>query len=139
MSSRNRSAGHGWELEMARFFRELGFPHVVTTRSESRSRDASKVDLMNKEERTNGQFVFNVQAKNMVGHVKYAKLLDEMPKEDGIINVVAHKQTQKNESGRFMGRGKYIIMNMDDFKSIVELILRNHIPLTSQVFKKRKV
>lgn len=131
---RNRQAGHGWELELAKFFRELGFLHVVTTRSESRARDARKIDLMNQQERVNGQFVFNVQAKNMIGHVKYAKLLGEMPTEEGIINIIAHKQTIKKGT-RFIGAGKYVIMQQEDFKKIIEVFNRNHVPLTDQTFR----
>lgn len=118
---RNRAAGHGWERELAEQFRKLGFPHVVTSRSESRARDAQKVDLINKDERINGQFVFNIQAKNVKGHLRYAKLLGELPRFEGVINVVAHKQTEKvNE--RFLPKGKYAIMEFGDFEKIVKII-----------------
>lgn len=42
-----------------------------------------------------------------------------MPQEEGIINVVLHKQTQKSDSGKFMPRGKYAILNMDAFLKLV--------------------
>lgn len=132
---RNRSAGHGWERELTEFFRGLGFPHVVTTRSESRARDNSKVDLMNAEERKNGQFAFNVQAKNATGHLKYAKILSEMPNEDGIINVIFHKQTEKTEGGkRFLPKGKFVIMTMADFERLIKLYNKHGIPLNATTF-----
>jgi hypothetical protein len=117
---RNRAAGHTWERELASLFRMLGFPHVVTTRSESRARDNQKVDLINKDERKNGRFVFNVQAKNAVGHIPYGKLLAEMPDEPGVINVIAHKQTERRNT-RFVGTGEFVVMNLNDFLTMVKI------------------
>lgn len=128
-SNRNRSAGHGWERELAKCFHILGFPHVVTSRSESRSRDAQGVDLVNKDERLNGQFPFNVQAKNMVGHIKYAKLLSELPTETGVLNVVLHKQTEKH-GARFRTQGAYAILPIADFFSLLSVIQQAGIVLT---------
>lgn len=115
---RNRRAGHGWERQLAELFREIGFPHVVTSRSESRSRDAQKVDLINKDELINGRFPFNVQAKTTTNHVKYAKLLDEMPIIEGVTNIVIHKQTQKTGT-RFLPIGEFVIMKLSDFKQLI--------------------
>lgn len=118
---RNRRAGHNWERELAESFRKLGFPHVVTSRSESRSRDDQKVDLINRDERKNGQFIFNVQAKNATKHLKYAKLLAELPTEPGIINLIAHKQTERG-STYFVPTGKYVMLTLDDFLKLVKFI-----------------
>lgn len=116
---RNRSAGNGWERELADLFRKLGFPHIVTTRSESRSRDAQKIDLMNKDERVNGRFPYNVQAKNVTGHLKYGKVMAEMATTPGVINVILHKQTEKTGE-RFILKDKFAILKMDDFINIVK-------------------
>lgn len=115
---RNRSAGHKWERTLVDEFKQLGFPHVVTTRSESRSRDAQKIDLMNKDELINGRFPFNVQAKTTTNHVKYAKLLAEMPSVVGVTNIVIHKQTQKVGT-RFQPVGMYVVMMFSDFKQLL--------------------
>lgn len=131
---RNRTAGHNFERELAEFFRGLGFSHVVTARSESKSRDDDKIDLMNTQEGKNGRFVFNVQAKNTTGHVKYAKLLAEMPNEDGVINIVMHKQTEKNSSGRFIQKGKYVIMSVEDFEKMIKLYNAKGVTLTPETF-----
>ena len=119
---RNRKAGHSFELELAKRFREIGFPHVVTTRSESRSRDDSGIDLINKDEATNGRFPFNVQSKNSAARPPYPKLLSDMPAVTGVINVVIHKQTEKNQNGRFLPVGKYAILNLDDFMDMIKKI-----------------
>lgn len=117
---RNRRAGHMWERQLAETFRQLGFPHVVTTRSESRSRDAQKIDLMNREEGVYGRFPFNIQAKTTTNHVKYAKLLAEMPTTEGVMNIVIHKQTEKVGT-RFQPVGMYAILYFDDFKSLINV------------------
>jgi hypothetical protein len=116
--SRNRNAGHSWELEVADLFRKAGFPHVVTSRSDNRHRDAEKVDLVNRNEVKTGRLPYNIQCKNCVGKLAYQKLLSELPKEDGIINVLLHKQTEKANT-RFITRDKFAIMYQNDFMTMV--------------------
>jgi len=127
---RNRSAGNGWERELAELFRAIGFPHVVTTRSESRSRDAQKIDLMNKNEGVVGRLPYNVQAKNTTGHLKYAKVMSEMPVEKGIVNVILHKQTERSGI-RFICRDKFAILKMDDFINMVRMLQQLEKSVTS--------
>lgn len=117
---RNRQSGHAWEREIAKTLRSLGYPHAVTTRSESRSRDAQKIDIMNKDESRNGRLPFNIQAKCSSTHVKYGRLLSELPIEEGVMNVVLHKQTEKKDS-RFFAKRLYAIMFMEDFLELVKL------------------
>ena len=119
---RNRNAGHNWERQLARMFQQVGFPHVVTARSESKSRDDQKVDLINRDEAKHGRFPFNVQAKCTTTSLPYPKVLDEMPTDRGVINVILHKQTGKTETGRFVPRGKYAILHMDDFMFLLKQI-----------------
>lgn len=114
---RNRNAGHAWERENVDDFKKF-FPQVATSRSCNRARDADKVDLAYADEHKYGRFPYNVQSKNYSKSVLYPKLLSEMPQEDGIINVVLHKQTEK-VGDRFMTRGKYAIMNYEDFFKFV--------------------
>lgn len=116
---RNRQAGHSLERGLAEVFRSIGFPHVVTTRSESRSRDNQKIDLMNKDERINGRFPYNVQAKNSTAHLKYAKLLSEIPTVPDVMNVIIHKQTEKVGT-RFLPRGQYAILYLKDFLTLIQ-------------------
>ena len=46
MANRNRNAGHKYELDILAKLKEL-FPDIVTSRNESRSMDAKKVDFCN--------------------------------------------------------------------------------------------
>lgn len=116
---RNRSAGHKLERDLVKLFKKAGFTHTVTTRSESKSRDDQKVDLMNKNEYENGRLPYNVQAKTSTSHLSYAKILSELPETKDVVNVIIHRQTTK-VGERFLRRGEYAILNLNDFMKIIK-------------------
>lgn len=116
---RNRQVGHALERRIAEELRAIGYPHVVTCRSESRSRDNQKIDLINKDERINGRLPYNIQCKNSVKAIKYPLALSEIPTVPGVMNVVIHRQTEKvNE--RFITRGDYVMMHFKDWLDMVK-------------------
>ena len=116
-NSRNRVAGQNYEREIAKKLRELGFHDIKCSRECSRLRDSKKVDLCNADEDKNGRFPYNIQAKSYNTHVKYAKLLKELEDHNGRnqVNVVFHKLTEKSVGGKFMPKGEFAILNLDDF------------------------
>ena len=57
--SYSRTKGHSYETKIAKEFRELGYTGVVTSRSESKSMDDKKVDLID----TEGKLPYYVQLK----------------------------------------------------------------------------
>ena len=120
-SSRNKTAGSNWERLIAKKLRELGFHDIKCSRECSRLRDSKKVDLCNADEDKNGRFPFNIQAKSYNTHVKYAKLLKELEDHNGRnqVNVVFHKLTEKSIGGKFMPKGEFAILNLDDFYKII--------------------
>lgn len=122
---RNREAGLEFERYRAEQYRALGYPNAVTTRSESKSRDDQKIDIMNRDEWQNGRLPYNEQCKCTTGTLPYAKLLSELPSVPGVINVVTHRQTKKMTEGRFKGKfliqGEYAIMSLDDFNTLVAI------------------
>ena len=113
----NRRRGNGYELECVKKLKHL-FPHIVTARSESRSRDNEGVDLMNNNERKNGFLPLDVQCKNFVTRVKYDDILARMP--NTAIPVIFHKKTEKRGT-KFFETGQYAILNLDDFIELVDL------------------
>ncbi len=115
---RNRVAGNNLERSLVKDFSPY-YPHVATSRNVSRVRDAEKVDLAHTDELAYGRFPYNIQAKNYARAVKYPKILSELPRIPGIINVVIHKQTQKVNS-RFMPVGTYAILPQEDFMKMVQ-------------------
>ena len=123
-NSRNRDAGNSWERLIAKKLRELGFHDIKCSRECSRLRDSKKVDLCNADEDENGRFPFNIQAKSYNTHVKYAKLLKELEDHNGRnqVNVVFHKLTEKSIGGKFMPKGEFAILNLDDLYKMIEHI-----------------
>jgi len=110
-ANRNRTAGLNFERETARILREF-FPKAVTSRAESRNRDDQKVDLCY-------TGFLNVQCKSYSKILKYPEILDEMPIEEGQMNVIFDRQTRKTDNGRFMKRGEYVHMHLDDFLELI--------------------
>ena len=116
---RNRASGNSWERELAEAFRAMGYPDVVTSRSSNRARDAAKIDLVNRDEFKSGRLPYSVQAKNMVGHIQYGKILSEILHEEGIIRVIMQKQTQK-VNNRFVTKDKFAILYLEDFLPMIK-------------------
>jgi hypothetical protein len=113
---RNRVAGSNLERDSVKLLKPL-FPKACTSRSESRNRDNQKVDLCH-----TGNL--NVQCKNYSKPIKYDEVLDEMPNEKGQMNVIFDRQTRKHPtSGRFMKKGEYVHMHLEDF---ITLISKTH-------------
>jgi hypothetical protein len=118
--NRNRTAGHNFERECVRAFKEIGFQHVETSRLVNLSRDSDGIDLANKDELKNGRFPYNMQCKNMSTAVPYIKLLTELPNTN-CINVIAHKKTER-KGDKFYPAGKYAFMHLKDFFGMVDKI-----------------
>lgn len=116
--ARNRFAGHQLERDIVLILHECGFPHASTARAESKSRDDSKIDIMNKDEEVNGRLPYNIQAKNCSTGVVYPKLLSIMPKGKEY-NVIIHNQTVQSTGGRFITKGQFAIMNSKNFFAMV--------------------
>lgn len=120
---RNRWAGHALERTVAELLRGAGFPHVVTSRSESAKRDSQGVDMMNTDELQNGRLPYNIQCKCTTERPKYDALLKGLPKVKDVINVIIHKYTSRAASGdknMFVTRGHYAIMEMNDFLALIK-------------------
>lgn len=124
MANRNRTAGHSFECKVAAMFRAAGFEHVVTSRSESKSRDDAKIDLINKNEADNGRLPYDVQCKCVRGRVKYDVLLKEIKGTGSTIKVVVHQSTtrkiDKNKKISFHPVGEYAIVHLEDFMALLK-------------------
>src|SRR6266436_233495 len=121
--ARNKNAGHSFEREVVKILKDIGFLYAATSRAESRSRDGKKVDIMNSEEHKNGRLPYNFQCKNLTAKTKleYYKLLAEMP-SGSEINIVLHNRTVKTTGSRFLTKGQYAVMNMEDLFKLVQQI-----------------
>ena len=106
----NRRRGIRWELVCIKAIRHL-FPKAVSSRAESRERDAAKVDIC-----FSGDF--NIQCKLSNKRVHYEEILESMPVE-GQINVIFNKLTRKSGKN-FLPLGTYAMLTMEDFIKMME-------------------
>ena len=118
MASRNRNAGHQAEREEAKIYRDLGYSKAATSRYESRSRDDQKIDLT-------GTGPWNVQVKVYQNIPNYHKILNEMPQEEGQINMICHTKVEKSKKGKFMKKGKYCTIKAEDMYRIQRLLMEH--------------
>jgi len=107
----NRRRGISWELVCINAIKHI-FPKAVSSRAESKNRDAAKVDIC-----YSGNF--NIQCKLSNKRVNYDEILASMPEEDGQINVIFNKLTRKTEKN-FVPLGLYAILPLGDFIQIIE-------------------
>lgn len=120
---RNKAAGHGFERQVVKDLKAIGFPNVCTSRLASRLRDSQKIDVVNEDEDKYGRLPYNIQCKNLAKLADYPKLLDELPQDTSHINVVFHKKTKKTTAGVFRTQGEYAILKLDDFYSMMKKIV----------------
>ena len=107
MANRNRNAGHKYELDILKKLKEL-FPDIVTSRNESRSMDAKKVDFCNTD-------IFNFQCKLSINQPN-VRILDEMP-EDGKNVIIYGKVWKANKN--FVKKGDFVIMKLSTFIDLI--------------------
>jgi hypothetical protein len=113
---RNRTEGHNWERKCVKLLKHI-FPFIVTSRSESKSRDDMGIDLINLQEYVNGPLPLEFQCKSTAKHVKYKNIFDKMP---GIFpKVILHKLTEKRGK-RFYEVGQYAILDLDTFIKLLD-------------------
>ena len=109
MANRNRDAGHKYELNILAKLKEL-FPDILTSRNESRSLDAKKVDFCNTKP-------FNFQCKLTINQPN-VRILDQMPSGK---NVIIYGKIEKANK-HFVKKGDYVIMKLSTFIDLLEEI-----------------
>jgi len=110
MTNNNRSRGNKWELVCIQDLKPI-YPQAVSSRAESRNRDAQKVDICYTEP-------FNFQCKTTKGKINYDEIIKSMP-DDGI-NIILHKQTEK-KGKRFYEVGRYAILPMEELMMLIDV------------------
>lgn len=111
---RNRTRGHDYERLIANELRELGFPGVVTSRSESKSFDDKKVDLID----TEGKLFFNPQLKSTINTPDYFGIAKECPFKDKPF-VIFWKKIKPTES-TFRSEGEIVMIPKTFFYDLIK-------------------
>lgn len=69
----SKTKGSRYEQQIAKELRDLGFTGCVTARSESKSTDDNKIDIVDKD----GKLPFNIQLKKTLVAPQYFKIREE--------------------------------------------------------------
>ena len=106
----NRRRGIKWELDCINAIKHI-FNKAVSSRAESRTLDAAKVDICYTGD-------YSIQCKLSNKRISYDVILDSMP-DNKKINVIFHKLTRKSKKN-FVTLGTYAMLNLEDFIKILE-------------------
>lgn len=109
-----RSRGNAYERRIAQELRELGFPGVVTSRSESKRMDNAKVDLID----TENKLKCLLQLKLTQATPNYFKIREECPIKDAPFCIIWNK-TKPTES-TFRSEGEVAILDKDFFYKLIQ-------------------
>lgn len=114
----NRNRGNGYERQIAKELREIGFEDVFTSRAESRNMDNKGVDLFG------DSLSFHIQCKNYTNYPKIAELLNSelLPQDKPL--AVFHKKTKK-ANVNFITEGEFVYIKKQDFYNLITKIKEN--------------
>ena len=113
MANRNRDSGNNYELYIAKVFKWiLNRGNIVTSRSESRNKDAAGIDLCNTEP-------LQVQCK-LQKQLPDLSIFDRMKSyDDKGINLIVWGKTRR-ASKNMVNTGDYVILPLPDFVALCE-------------------
>lgn len=110
----SRSRGNAYERRIAQELRELGFPGVVTSRSESKSMDNAKVDLID----TEHKLKCLLQLKLTQSTPNYFKIRKECPIKDAPFCIIWNKT--KPTDSTYRSEGEVVILDKDFFYKLIQ-------------------
>lgn len=110
----SRSRGNAYERRIAQELRDLGFPGVVTSRSESKRMDNAKVDLID----TEHKLKCLLQLKLTQATPNYFKIREECPIKDAPFCIIWNKTKQTDATYRSVGEA--VILDKDFFYKLIQ-------------------
>ena len=118
----NRTRGHNYERQTVRFYKDLGFEDVVTTRSESRRMDDRKVDIFTPHHSSvSNPLPFYVQCKlstekRMINYHELFKY-EELPRDKPYI---IHHKVSERKNTKFIAAGEYVVMSLNFYEDLIK-------------------
>lgn len=110
----NRNRGHNYERTIAQELRDLGYTQVCTSRSESKSMDDKKVDLIDPE----GKLEFYPQLKATMNTPDYFGIAKSCPLKDKPF-VIFWKKIKATES-TFRSEGEVVMLPKTFFYQLLK-------------------
>ena len=90
----SKNKGNAYERQIASELREIGFNGVVTSRSESKSKDDDKIDLIDKD----GLLPIEIQLKKTQSTPQYFKIREESSVDNKKFVIIWAKQEKKEKN-----------------------------------------
>jgi len=110
----NKRRGSDYERQIAKELREIGFEGVVTSRSESKTIDDMKVDLIDKE----NKLPFYAQIKRCIKYPNYIEIRKACPLTDK--EFVLFWNVQKTTEATFRSEGEIVILDKKFFYKLIK-------------------
>lgn len=116
----NRRRGNNYELQIVKELKDLGFECVVTSRSESKSKDNDKVDIIDK----CGQLPFDIQIqiKKTASTPSYFKIRESSSVDNESFVIVWNKQ--KRAKVNMVSEGEAVILDKNLFYKLIKNFLK---------------
>ena len=116
LGKRNKQRGNEYERRIAKELTEIGFD-VVTARSESKSADANKIDLIDRK----NILPCKIQLKRSISTPSYFKIREESTVPNEEFCLIWNKQKKVND--RFLSEGECVILDKALFYKLLMLYL----------------
>ena len=112
----NRNRGQRAEQKVVNELKALGFTGVVTSRSESKTTDDNKVDIIDK----NNQLPFdiNIQVKHQIPYPQYFKIREQSTVPNDTFVILWDKQEPREKN--IVTVGRCAIMDIELFYKLIE-------------------
>ena len=112
--SYSKNKGNRYEAQIAKELRELGFTGVKTSRSESKSTDDNKVDIID----TNHKLPVNIQLKKTQATPSYFKIRSESTVDPKTFAIIWNKQEKKETN--ICSVGECVIISKELFYELIK-------------------
>lgn len=112
MAKKSKAKGGSWELEVAHNLREIGYPNIVSTRSESKNLDNAKIDLVDPD----GLLECNIQCKYTANMPNYFTIRDACPDKEKPFCIAWKKATNDGSNSP----GAVVVMPISYFYELIK-------------------
>ena len=110
----SKNKGNRYEAQIAKELRELGFTGVKTSRSESKSTDDNKVDIVD----TEHKLPVNIQIKKTQAIPSYFKIREESTVDPKTFAIIWNKQEKKQT--HICSVGECVIVSKELFYELIK-------------------
>lgn len=111
----SRNKGNRYESQIAKELRELGYPGVKTSRSESKAMDDNKVDIIDTEKK----LPVNIQIKKTQSIPSYFKIRSESTVDPKTFAIMWNKQERKEKN--ICSVGECVIISKEFFYEMLKM------------------